>query len=586
MQNKNGFKNLKKRYMAVLNKCKLLNVFGTLAVAAMLAVPTGAEAYTVPEGSSVDFLTNILNESLFIDGFINGGKEFGSSWCGVNVSSSAEPFIVDFRGGIYLNPPTPVELAFGIFSESSASNTALSHVGRVIYGPNTADALKYDIYNEGAPLAIHKANLQTGLEGLGTNRWLFGGNGDGYSIGAYTTFYAIPNASLPNFGLNQEVIVSDYFHSSTPIEGDFASANYATETPLLQVVYDPTKGLTLRSNINDKLSPTSLVVKTIYSQNRVVLSGLNTNFHDRAMTDVFDPVLDGTPLTDASHVNSGMPAGSMSATSPWTLYANPYGGYANDSQYDFDMGMFGVTAGARYAFKNNFSLGFHFDYNNASSDSDVIDLDIDSNLYTFGLDMDYKFNNNWYVRGNLGFALGQNDLDYSIGSVDADEDYSSTSFYTEAYVGYILKLNKNNILIPELGLSYLYSSIEDIDVNFKGFGYMGEYDMNIDSDTINSLNLNFMLNWKGNYAFGNGHVIAPSLGVGVSQSLTGSHIDSTLEFVGTRTRTEADIDGTSFVAKAGLKWTYGNFSVSANYNGTMGSNNQNHGGSLNFIYDF
>ncbi len=582
MQNKNGFKNLKKRYMAVLDKCKLLNVFGSLAVAAMLAVPTGAEAYTLSEGNIVDSVSDAMvgNNNVYLHGFINGGS---SSGVGAYLSPlmSGELFILDFTGGIFVNPPTALD-AVGIAYEGSAGSTRFNAMGRVTYGSNAGNKVDFQTRSTTA-LSIHSAALPIALDGLGTTRYLFGtAGGAGFNVGNYTTFYARPSVGVANFGLNTAVSVSDYFQAGA-FTGDFDLANYAVETPLLKVTYNPiTKQFTLQKNVTDETNPSSSVGKTAIKQSRAVMRMLSSKFFALAMDRAFPFI----QVTDASDVNSGMPAGSMSATSPWTLYATPYGGFASDSQYDFDMDMYGVTAGARYAFNKNFSLGFHFDYNNASADSDVIDLDIDSNLYTFGFDMDYIFNNNWYVRGDIGFALGQNNMEYNIGNVEADEDYSSTSFYTEAYVGYILQLNKNNILVPELGLSYLYSSIEDIDVNFKGAGYMGEYDMNIDSDTINSLNLNFMLNWKGNFAFGNGHVISPSVGLGISQSLTGSHIDSSLEFVGTRTKTEADIDGTSFVARAGVEWTKGAFALGIYYDGVMGGEEQFHSGQAKFSYKF
>ncbi len=80
--------------------------------------------------------------------------------------------------------------------------------------------------------------------------------------------------------------------------------------------------------------------------------------------------------------------------------------------------------------------------------------------------------------------------------------------------------------------------------------------------------------------------ILPKVGLGLRQNLTGSDFDSSFDFIGTRYETTASSDDTTFLANAGVDVKNGNFTFGVQYNGEFGSDQQQHGGSLTFKYEF
>lgn len=84
---KGAIGNLINRYKAVLKKCHLLNVFGSLAVAGMLvmggAAAAGAGTWTKPNGSVVEWSNGVVDNNTVLNGTYNGFTQADSTLAGV-----------------------------------------------------------------------------------------------------------------------------------------------------------------------------------------------------------------------------------------------------------------------------------------------------------------------------------------------------------------------------------------------------------------------------------------------------------------------------------------------------------------------
>ncbi len=282
----------------------------------------------------------------------------------------------------------------------------------------------------------------------------------------------------------------------------------------------------------------------------------------------------------ASNDLTGINAGSVEETNTWKLFASPYGQFTNNDTYGFNSNNYGITAGGSYNFSEQFMAGFHLNFSYANSDTTFLENDLFS--FAIGAQASYFFNNNLYIRGNATYAFGSNDIKYhAIGS--AKDDYNSNSFFAGVHTGYIFEINENNIIIPEIGLSYLYTSTDAYNLHF--LAPYEAYNMNIHESSYSALYADISLKWEGNYAVGTG-ALSPSIGIGLRQNLTGSGIDSSVDMFGSRFETTANSDSTTFLANAGLEYSSGNFTFSVDYSGGFGSEQQSHTGSLQVIYHF
>ena len=81
---KGAIGNLINRYKAVLKKCHLLNVFGSLAVAGMLVMGGAAAAeagtWTKPNGSVGEWSNGVVDNNTELNGTYDGFTH--ARWCG------------------------------------------------------------------------------------------------------------------------------------------------------------------------------------------------------------------------------------------------------------------------------------------------------------------------------------------------------------------------------------------------------------------------------------------------------------------------------------------------------------------------
>lgn len=86
---KGAIGNLINRYKAVLKKCHLLNVFGSLAVAGMLVMGGAGVAgatgtWTKPDGSVVEWSNGVVDNNTELNGTYDGFTQADGTlrWCG------------------------------------------------------------------------------------------------------------------------------------------------------------------------------------------------------------------------------------------------------------------------------------------------------------------------------------------------------------------------------------------------------------------------------------------------------------------------------------------------------------------------
>ncbi len=312
-------------------------------------------------------------------------------------------------------------------------------------------------------------------------------------------------------------------------------------------------------------------------------SGSVTNTQDIAISDFVDNFVEKYSSFVAG---ATLDTGLASAQSPkWSVNVSPYGS-ANNADTS-NGSSFGLSGGVSRIFNEKFTAGVHFDVNYSSSNADMYDTDSDVWTTSFGVNANYNINENWYVGGQITMAFSQTESDYETGAFtryQANDEYGGYSFTTAINTGYLYKINENNVISPEIGLSYVYQHTDKNDIKWNNNGdYMNVYN---DANDYSALYGTLNLRWIGQYNLENQSILKPFVSVGIRQNLTANKMESSMTFFDTRFITESTPDLTTFITSAGLEWTHDKFTVSANYNGAFGSDNQNHGGSLSFSYKF
>ncbi len=345
----------------------------------------------------------------------------------------------------------------------------------------------------------------------------------------------------------------------------------------------PTVSLTLNEEVLTTPAETTSTVTT----QTVVAQLQNIGVQVQKISKLFFKLFGATFLSAPSNNQelglldtTGMAAGSESEAPRWAVFATPYGSYTDNNEYDFNTGTFGVSAGASYSFNNQFSAGFHLDFNRSDTDAGAIENDLTS--FALGVHGNYFINNNWYVGGSASYVFVSNDATYTQNIGTAQDDYSSNAFITRVSTGYFFEINENSLIYPEIGLSYLYTNSDDYTFHFAA---SPASDITNRMDSFSALYADFTLAWEGNYQVASGALI-PNLGIGIRQNLTGSDVKSVTELLGSNYEAISSSDETTFLIDAGLMYSSGNFSIGAQYSGEFGSEQQNHTGSLQAIYRF
>ncbi len=370
--------------------------------------------------------------------------------------------------------------------------------------------------------------------------------------------------------------------TSANVTGNIAQA--VTEVPFLTATltngHDPLSA-TLRIDENINAHTTSGAASAMQMHNTVQLQmgNITKEILQTQYNEMYGELF-------ASNGTNGIAAGSDIEQSKWTVFASPYGSFTNNNDYNFDGSNVGVTGGATYSFNNSFALGAHFNFNISDYNADVFDMDTDSTSIAFGLHALYNIMPQWYVTAQATASISQVESEFSLTTnvAKANDSYDSQALYFALGSGYVFEIAEGHSLTPHIGLSYLNMNMDSYDISW-GSGY-SMYDMQYDSVSYSAFYADIALNWRSEWQLQNDSNLAFLAGAGVRQNLSGSDIDSDFRVLGSDYSTRASQDDTTFLADAGVEWTVGNFSLSAEYSGEYGASQQSHMGSVNFKFRF
>ncbi len=384
------------------------------------------------------------------------------------------------------------------------------------------------------------------------------------------------------------IVDTDTVSSPATITGKIQNA--VAEVPFLIANLnnsEPTQPkVSLTANVNkDTVTPTQLTKLSVGNVHNKVTRMANRKINkmiERRMARNLKQVSERAYEQGVILAGHHIPYAPTYQENTWAIYLDAYAGYTGNSEDNFGTHTKGMTLGGERAIGDKLNVGFAMDFSDSSTDAQQ-GLTADSTDITLAVNADYFINPNWYVSGNMALSFGENDMDYMMSPIlYAEDDFNSQAFYMSVNTGYIYEINENNIIVPEFGLSYLYSQNDDIDIDFAGSDV---YDMRIKNDSFSALYANLMLTWQGQYDIALG-TLRPSAGLGIRQNLTGSDFDSSVQALGSSFDTVVTEDDTTFLTNLGLEWQKGNFSMGISYSGGYGSEQQSHSGNVKFRYEF
>ncbi len=409
-----------------------------------------------------------------------------------------------------------------------------------------------------------------------------------------STLILRPGTKAQGFEYGKEYKVTDMITiastdtSPTAITGKIQNA--VAEVPFLTAnlnnsdIANPK--VSLNANINaDTVSPTVLAklsVDKMHNKITKIASRKINKMIERRMAKNLKQV------SEKAYEQGVIVAGDMLTSAPsyqentWAIYLDAYAGYTGNSEYNFGTHTKGITFGGEKAISDKLSVGLALDFSDSATDGKD-SLVADSKDITLAANADYFINPNWYVSGTMALSFGESDMDYMLSpSLYAKDDFNSQAYYLSLNTGYVYEINENNIIVPEVGLSYLNTQNDDIALDFASSDL---YDLHINNESFSALYANLMLTWQGQYDTKLG-VLRPSAGLGIRQNLTGSGIDSSVMLTGTSFDTVVTEDDTTFITNLGLEWQKGAFSMGISYEGGYGSEQTSHSGNVKFRYEF
>lgn len=273
---------------------------------------------------------------------------------------------------------------------------------------------------------------------------------------------------------------------------------------------------------------------------------------------------------------SGISSGDI--TENLQLWTQVFGQRANQGFRDgiagFDATTRGVTVGAdTEGLHDNTTVGVAFSYAFTDVDSNnATNTQSDINSYNVTFYGDYDLDKNTYLVGDVGYTYGDNETTRSniggVAGLNADSDYGSHQVQARAIVArdYHPAQYDGVKVTPKAQARYTYYQNEDI--NETG---AGGANLNVDSESLNILELGVGVDVRKDYVQKNGGILSPEISVGYRYDLIGDEVQTTSTFAagGPSFRTEgADPDQDTFNIGVGVGYTAPNnmeFTASYDY---------------------
>lgn len=412
-----------------------------------------------------------------------------------------------------------------------------------------------------------------------------------------------PGTAEQGFVWGREYNVDDTV--STDAGGAFAGqlASVTSELPELleaRLTYDSfdNQKMSLHTRVNADSNPGQTAAVQSVSNARSQMGHLNS-----LLAGQLAPLMPGTSAGSAGNSpNSrpeGMPSGDPLDAAPagagrWQVFGTPYFSSAANHDLDYASNSVGMLLGATYRFNEQFAAGLHLGYSGSRTWGDLMDMDTSAQSGQLGLHGVFNFTPEWYLRGQFTGFISRYHNNYQSGvsenPIYADSEFNGHGLFAALNAGWAWRINEQNTLTPEIGLSWLWSHQEDFDLNWKdSIGNAASlYDMRFDSQDYAALYGTAMLRWRGDFALGGEKAgsLRPALGLGLRQTLTSGEIASQMRFVGTSFSTSVTEDSTVMLAEAGLEWQYGGFAAGLAYTCEYGAQQEVHSGWLTMKFEF
>ena len=332
--------------------------------------------------------------------------------------------------------------------------------------------------------------------------------------------------------------------------------DHLTDTVLLKIIHDTRKGTA--TACADDSTPTIVGVKPKLPP----LGPVETSLED---------VIPSEPIVKQQ-------------TNKLQLFAIPNYSFSSDSEsmIGYKGRSFGVTLGGNYSFQPNIIAGLHIGYNRYNLDYTCSTMDMydsredNQDIYSYGAQGLFSFDNHWYLRGVTSFFHILHDYS-GRGGMDGDTPesakYNSFSNLTNALAGYRF-IWRDNIFIPEAGLQLFYASQEEFTVKAEDDGTM-----NTTYGSYSDAELYFIFNgrWTREFILANGGALHPTLGFGFQQVLTDGRTKIE-QAPPTATPVEFSIMNSQqlYYARGSLYYTQGSGTMELGYNGAFATDTVTH----------
>ncbi len=268
-----------------------------------------------------------------------------------------------------------------------------------------------------------------------------------------------------------------------------------------------------------------------------------------------------------------------------TLQVRPYYGYQGRSGVaSSNTDAVGVVVIGNRVTDAGHSFGFHVGLEHSTLQSDSKTLKINTMSGLLGAQGRYQIDGSAYVRGQGSALLSHNSNHVSTvdGSDTADKSTVNYGLYGAIAAGYDFKVDPQNIITPELGVSALWSHTPSLNLNFKDATLNQHYG----SQDYTAVYGNASLRWTGGIDI-NGTLVRPTVMGGVRQGFTDGKVKSNLTFQGNHFSSSITEDRTVGVAQVGASLPLSaTVDLSLTYSGEYGKRTTNHMGYANIGWRF
>jgi len=227
--------------------------------------------------------------------------------------------------------------------------------------------------------------------------------------------------------------------------------------------------------------------------------------------------VDGIQLAQA-YVGSDAPQNLYPAHNPWRMNFTPLGGWGShggaDNIQGYDVTQFGGFLTLDHTWQD-FMLGGAFSFAQTQLDYDNFGSESDADSMAIALYGRQNFGP-WFIGGQVGVGHALVDNKRSIPAIglNAKSDYTMYWYQAGLSAGYDVEVGQSSVISPSLGIAYLGSHSEGF--TEKGAGNLN---LEVDSESMNSLEVQGIVEAQTTFTTQSGMRIIPRLKLGLGYEL-------------------------------------------------------------------